>query len=51
MNQNKYRNLFSRRGINCWNSFPNDVVNAPSISSFKHQISKLDFSNYLNVKA
>ena len=51
INQNKYRNLFSCRGINCWNSLPNDVVNVPSIASFKHRISKLDFSNYLNGKA
>jgi hypothetical protein len=51
ISQNLYTNLFSCRGINPWNSLPNDAVNAPSIASFKNRINKIDFTNFLHGRA
>ena len=39
--KNKYRNLFSCRGINCWNACPNDIVNAFSLNIFKSKLNKI----------
>lgn len=36
-------NAFSVRVVNSWNSLPEDVVNAPSISSFKSRLDKCAF--------
>ena len=39
-NHNKYANFFTNRVINVWNSLPCDIVNAPSINSFKNKFDK-----------
>ena len=31
---------FTKRVVNSWNSVPTDVVNAPSVNSFKNRIDK-----------
>ena len=31
---------FTERVVNSWNSLPTDVVNAPSVNSFKNRIDK-----------
>ena len=42
---NLYSNFFTNRVINTWNSLPYDIVNAPSLNSFKNKIDK----HYTNV--
>lgn len=34
------KNFFSIRVINCWNSLPEQVINAPSLNSFKNRLDK-----------
>ena len=36
-------NTFSVRVVNSWNSLPEDVVNAPTISLFKSRLDKCDY--------
>ena len=49
--KNKYQNLFSCRGINCWNALPNDIVNAPTLSIFKNKLNKIELGKYLHGRA
>ena len=37
---NLYSKFFTNRVINTWNSLPHDIVNAPSLNSFKNKIDK-----------
>ena len=40
---NQYQHFFFNHiVINIWNHLPNDVVIAPSLSSFKHRLKKFD---------
>ena len=34
------RNNFSHRTVNFWNHLPNNVINAPSLNSFKNRLDK-----------
>ena len=43
----KYMNLYFYRIVNIWNSLPVNVVYCNSDLSFKHNLSKIDLSNYL----
>ena len=45
--KNKYKNLFSCRGINCRNALPNDIVNASSLNIFKSKLNKIELDRYL----
>ena len=36
-NHNKYAHFFTNRVINVWNGLPSDIVNGPSINSFKNK--------------
>ena len=37
---------FPNRIINCWNSLPEDVVNSPSLNSFKRKIQNINLRHY-----
>ena len=39
-------NFFVNRVVNIWNSLPDYIVTAESVSSFKYRLSNLDFSNF-----
>ena len=45
-NTNSLNNCFSNRVINCWNSLPNDVVNASSVMVFKYKLNRLNVSAF-----
>ena len=34
---------FSNRVVNVWNSLPNDIVSAPSVSCFKSRLLQFEF--------
>ena len=46
-NTNSLNNCFSNRVINCWNSLPNDVVNASSVMVFKYKLNRLNVSAFI----
>ena len=39
---NQHQHFFFNRIVNIWNRLPNDVVIAPSLSSFKHRLKNFD---------
>ena len=39
-NTTKYQHFFSNRVVNLWNSLPRDIVEAPSINTFKNRLDK-----------
>jgi ribonucleases P/MRP protein subunit RPP40 len=41
-NGNLRKNFFSQRIVNCWNSLPQEVVEADSINCFKNRLDKFD---------
>ena len=45
--KNKYQNLFSCRGINCWNALPNDIADVSSLNIFKSKLNKIELDRYL----
>ena len=46
-NGNLRKYFFSQRIVNCWNSLPQEVVEADSINCFKNRLDKFD--RYFNV--
>ena len=44
------RFFFCNRICDVWNSLPVDVVNAPSVVSFKNRVKKVDLDRFLTVK-
>ena len=44
------RFYFGCRVVKPWNSLGNEVVNAPSVESFKILVKKCDLSSFLSVK-
>ena len=44
---NTRRNFFAYRVVKPWNSLPSSIVNAPSTSSFKSRLAKVDLSTYI----
>ena len=45
--KNIYQNLFSCRGINCWNALANDIVTVSSLNIFKSKLNKIELDRYL----
>ena len=45
---NRFNNEFFNRCVNCWNSLPDDIVNANSINRFKFLLCNFDLSHFLN---
>ena len=46
----RFQNEFFQRCVGAWNSLPNDVVDSPSVSCFKHKLETVDLSNYLSYR-
>ena len=46
----RFQNEFFQRCVSAWNSLPNDVVDSPSVSCFKHELETVDLSNYLSYR-
>jgi hypothetical protein len=46
---NKVENQFKLRAINVWNSLPSTIVNAQSVSYFKHVLHNHDLNQFLHV--
>ena len=46
---NMLSNIFACRCINIWNELPNEVVNAPSVPSFKARLKRLCLNKFLQV--
>ena len=44
---NRLSNIFTNRAVDCWNSLPNEIVNAESFNSFTRKIKQLDLSEFL----
>ena len=42
-------NLFTNRVTRTWNSLPEVIVTAPSLSSFKSRLKQFDFNAFLNI--
>ena len=40
--QNQFKNFFTNRILDVWNKLPQDIVSAPSLSSFKIRVKKFD---------
>ena len=45
------KNSFANRNIKCWNSLSGDIVNAKSVSSFKHGLNKCDLNDFIRGRA
>jgi hypothetical protein len=44
------RFYFCNRICDVWNSLPIDVVNAPSVNSFKKRVTKINLDRFLTIK-
>ena len=44
---NRSRNLFRNRNVNCWNNLPYSVVNSDLIAIFKRELNKIDLHSFL----
>ena len=44
---NRLSNIFTNRAVDCWNSLPNEIVNAKSYAAFVRKIKQLDLSEFL----
>ena len=44
---NCFENIFANRCVNCWNWLPDEMVNSPSVFSFRKKLDKIDLSIFL----
>ena len=44
---NCFENIFANRCVSCWNWLPDEIVNSPSVFSFRRKLDKIDLSIFL----
>ena len=44
---NCFENIFANRCVSCWNWLPDEMVNSPSVFSFRRKLNNIDLSIFL----